>query len=469
MRFVVAAATPLAPDEAYYWVWSRVLQPGYLDAPPMVACWIRLGTLLAGPSLLGVRLLGPAAAALGSFLLYRAGTDLFPDRTGAGLVAAGLLNATLLFGAGSVIMTPDTPLLFFWGLGLFALARVLATGKGRWWLLAGLAGGFALDSKYTGLLFFVAVGLWLVWSRAGRPWLRRPEPWLGLGLALLLFVPVLTWNALHHWVSFAKQGGRVGTWRPAEALHFQAELWAGQIGLFTPLVFLLVAVGSWRLAARAWRGGAPAAELVSLLTLLPAALFIEHAFGGRVQGNWPAILYPSAVLAGAALTGRPWGDLRAPAMALGLAITGLVYLQALAAPFPLPPRLDPSLRQLGGWNALAAEVGAVGRRERAGFVAARNYGAAAELAFLGRGPSTVVGAAPRWRFFRLPPAAPVIAGQAGLLLRRAGRRGPDPSLWQVLAPPLRLVRARRGVPAETYLLYRVRARLGVVGAVLPAP
>ena len=28
---------PLAPDEAYYWVWSRDLQGGYLDHPPMVA------------------------------------------------------------------------------------------------------------------------------------------------------------------------------------------------------------------------------------------------------------------------------------------------------------------------------------------------------------------------------------------------------------------------------------------------
>jgi hypothetical protein len=50
VRLWVAAVTPLAPDEAYYWVWSRALAAGYLDHPPMVALWIRIGTVFAGAS-----------------------------------------------------------------------------------------------------------------------------------------------------------------------------------------------------------------------------------------------------------------------------------------------------------------------------------------------------------------------------------------------------------------------------------
>ena len=49
------------------------MAPGYLDHPPMVALWIRFGTALAGQTALGVRLLGPFAAALGSILLAQAG------------------------------------------------------------------------------------------------------------------------------------------------------------------------------------------------------------------------------------------------------------------------------------------------------------------------------------------------------------------------------------------------------------
>src|SRR5580704_12397486 len=94
-RLLVAAVTPLSPDEAYYWVWSRALAGGYPDHPPMVALWIRVGTFVAGDGPLGVRLLAPFATALGTVLLFRAGDDFFPGR-GAGLTAALLLNATLL-------------------------------------------------------------------------------------------------------------------------------------------------------------------------------------------------------------------------------------------------------------------------------------------------------------------------------------------------------------------------------------
>ncbi len=465
LRLAVAGASSLAPDEAYYWVWSRVLQPGYLDDSPMVAFWIRLGTWLAGPTALGVRLLGPFAAAAGTLLLVRAGTDLFPERRQIGLVAALFANATLLFAAGSVIMTPDTPLLFFWTLGLFALGRVVATADGRWWLLAGLAAGLALDSKYTGLLFLAAVGIWLLATAPGRRWLRRPEPWLGLAIAVLAFAPVMAWNASHHWASFLKQGGRIGDWQPWDALRFETELVLGQAGLFTPLVFVFAVAGTWHLARHALQKRDPEAALIGLLTLVPAALFIQHALGDRVQGNWPAILYPTAAIAAASLCADRWRRWRWPALGLGFALTALVYLQAVAAPLPLPSRIDPTLRQLGGWGAFAAKVEAIGRSEAARFVATANYGDASELAFLQAIP--VIGIGPRWAYFRLPKAGPSIAGQAGLLLIRTGAGPPDSGAWVVLARLGEIARARAGVAAERFSLYRVRARGTLPGALLP--
>ncbi len=465
LRLAVAGMAPLAPDEAYYRVWSLVLQPGYLDDSPMVALWIRLGTWLAGPGALGVRLLGPIAAAAGSLLLVRAGTELFPERRGVGLRAALFINASLLFGAGSVIMTPDTPLLFFWTLGIFAMAKLLASGDGRWWLAAGLAAGLALDSKYTGALFLAAVGIWLLATDPGRRWLGRPEPWLGLGIAAVVFAPVIAWNASHHWASFLKQGGRVGDWRPWDALRFETELVLGQAGLATPLIFVLGVAGTWQLAGACRRQRDPEAALVSLLTLVPAALFVQHALGDRVQGNWPSVLYPTAAIAAAWLPGAGWRRWRVPAVGLGLALTGLVYLQALAAPLALPARIDPSLRQLGGWPRFAAAIEARGRSAGAGFIATPNYGDAAELAFLQAVP--VVGLGPRWAFFRLKRAA--IAGETGLLLLRAGAAPPDAAAWVVLGRDGAIVRARGGAVAERFVLYRVRARRGLAGALLPGP
>ena len=448
LRLAVAGTAPLSADEAYYWIWSRTLQPGYLDHPPMVALWIRAGTALAGQGALGIRLLGPLAAALGSILLARAADDLFPDRR-PGIAAAALLNATLLMAVGAVTMTPDTPLLFFWSAALWALARLHATGRPQWWLAVGLAAGAALDSKYTAALLGLGIAAWLIARPEGRRWLRTPWPWAGGLLAGLCFAPVLWWNARHGFASFTKQGGRTGDWHPADALRHVAELAAGQLGLATPLVAILCAVGVWR-AASHFRQGTVAA-LLACLTVPGVAVFLQHALGDGVQANWPAILFPAACIAAAAYAPRFWR----PAAGLGYAIAGLVYLQATTAVLPLPRALDPVLIRLGGWAGLARAVA----DQHAAFIAADNYGLAAILAQQGAG--TVVGDEARWAYFDLPDAP--IAGQTGLLIRSRRRAGPpDSAPWEAITPAGTLTRSRDGIVAEEYGLFRVTARHDMV-------
>ena len=65
-------------------------------------------------------------------------------------------------------------------------------------------------------------------------------------------------------------------------------------------------------------------------TALPALILVQHALGDRVQANWPAILYPAAAIAATGL-GRRWQRLFAPAAILGLALTAVVWIQAIAA------------------------------------------------------------------------------------------------------------------------------------------
>ena len=463
LRLALAAIVPLAPDEAYYWVWSRALQPGYLDHPPMVALFIRAGTLIAGDSAFGIRLLGPLSVALGSWLLARAAEDLFPGRR-AGPWAAALLNATLLIGVGAVAITPDTPLVIFWVAALWALARLHATRGANWWLAFGALAGLALASKYTAVLLGAGVVLWLLLDRTARPWLARWQLWAGGAIALAVFAPVIAWNAAHDWASFAKQGGRAAA-SGGDALRWIGELIGGQVGLATPLVFLLCAVGAG-LAAGTWlRRGDSAAGLLACLILPGAALFLWQATGSRVQGNWPAILYPAAAIAAAALPGPRWQRLRRPAVLLGAAMTAVVYLQAAAAPIPLPRRSDPTLARLGGWPNFAAAAEAARQREGAAFLAAEEYGLAAELAF--RLPEArVIALDPRWRLFALP-APP--SGVTGLLIR-SERRGEGPPLWPGAMPVEGvLVRARHGVEAERYRLYRVTTAGDQPAVILPQP
>ncbi|MCR0981405.1 glycosyltransferase family 39 protein [Roseomonas populi] len=461
LRLAAAALLPVAPDEAYYWIWGRNLQPGYLDHPPMVGLWIAAGTGLLGDNPLGIRLLGPLGLALASVAVARAGDALFPQSR-PGKSAALLLNAMPLTNAGAVLMTPDTPLVVFWCLALWAAARLHATGDGRYWLAVGGFAGCALLSKYTAALFGAGLLLWLVADPSARRWWRGAWLYLGGVAAVLLFLPVVAWNASHGWASFAKQGGRAGAGTEF-GLRYVWELLGGQLALASPVLFVICALGigvgvaDW---ARRRSGG------VGLLLglMLPAALvFLWQATGSRVQGNWPAVLYPAACIAAAAFAAPRWQRIGAW---IGGGMTLAILLQAAFSPIPLPRSADPTLARLAGWPELAREVEAARAAAGADFVAAEEYGLAAELALHLPREVPVVAISDRWDLFTLPEPPP---GRTGLMLRSL-RRGEGAPLWPGAVRVGEVLRGRDGVEAERYRLFQVETPPGrEPSALLPRP
>src|ERR1700760_3202099 len=154
--------------------------------------------MIGGDTEFGVRLVSILLALPMSFGVYRAAEILFASQR----VAAGatlLLNVTLMVAIGTLIVTPESPLLVASSFVLFFLAKVLESGKGAWWLAVGAAVGLALLSKYTAMFFGPPILIWLI----GVPKLRRCflSPWLYLGglVALAVFSLVIIWNADHHW------------------------------------------------------------------------------------------------------------------------------------------------------------------------------------------------------------------------------------------------------------------------------
>ncbi len=418
LRLVLAATLPLAPDEAYYFLWSQDLQPGYLDHPSMVALFIRAGVFCLGDTPLRIRLFGPLLAAAGSVLLWDAGERLFPHRH-AGVMAAALLNATLMVGVGSIIMTPDTPLLFFWTAGLAAFVRLITSGNPRWWLVIGVVMGLALYSKYTARCCLLprrlSTGGWWPRPRGGRRCAR-----LGLGWRWCshcwVFAPNIAWNAAHGWASYFKQGGRVDGFNAARSLQFLSELVFGQIGLFTPIIFGLAVLGLWRLGD----AQTPAGHFLVWLTIVPGVVFLEHVLTGRVQPNWVAILYPSACLAAASL---PMAVLRrwlGPGLGLGFFLGAVTYVQAVAAPFPLPAKRDPTALQFSGWQGLAVASAA----QKPAFLTSDDYATTAALAYYAPKSVPVAGFEPRWKYFTLPSAG--LKGETGIMVtRRLDAHCPD--------------------------------------------
>jgi hypothetical protein len=470
IRCLAAAFLPLTPDEAYYWTWSKDLQGGYPDHPFMVAGWIAAGTALFGDTAFGVRVLGPVSALIGTCFLFAAarrfgntvGDTAGDDR--AALRAPALLNGTLALNLGGALMTPDTPLLFFVALFLLAAVSIGNPGGQRWWLVAGLAAGLGFDSKYTMLLPVAGLGLWALTSQEGRRHLRTWWPWAGLLLAVILTFPVLEWNATHHWASFLKQGGRVGDWHPARAVQFMGELLGGQIGLATPGVFIFFVMGVRYL----WRLRTAQARMLLWLILLPAGVFVFHAFGDRVQANWPVILYPFLAVGG--------GYVLLPgcriAVVTGFVLSCCILLQAATGLLPLGRHFDVTLRQGGGWDELASEI----RRtvtEPEAVIIADEYGLASEMAF--RLPErTIAGLDPRWGMFGFPSLSCGDVAGHPLFLLRSERRHDAPDSWlSVTGMVSEVVRQRKGREAERYRLFRVSCRPDMLpgdhAALLPHP
>ncbi len=476
LRLVAAAWTPLTFDEAYYWMWSKHLAGGYYDHPPGVAVVIRLGTMIAGDTELGVRLVSILLALPMSWAVYRTAAILFGGRRVAA-TATILLNVTLMAAVGTLIVTPDSPLLVASSFVLFFLAKVLETGRGAWWLAVGAAAGAALLSKYTSLFFGPAILIWLVSVPKLRRWLISPWPYLGGLAALAIFSPVILWNADHHWISFIKQIGRarIEDFRPA----FIAELIPTQIAFATPLVWILGAMGLYALFKRNVGALAPRA-LISATFWTIVAYFIWHSLHARVEANWFAPVYPAFAIAAAVAAhlarweGRPrrmvdfcqrW------AASSGILLFALLIVQANTGVLS-GYRRDATVRSVGvGWRELAGEIEAVRARVGAACVLAPDYGTTGWLAFYLPKGTCVVQPTQRIRWVNMPePDRALLAGK--LLSVDEARPGAPPYLNDMFARIERVAeftRKRGPLTIETYALDLLEGAKGEVLDRSPPP
>lgn len=445
VRAVMAAWLPLSADEAYYWLWSKELAGGYYDHPPLTAFLIRLGTMLFGDTEFGVRFSGVILSVLASVFVWQAALAILGDDRRAALSAL-LFNLTLMIGVEMLAMTPDTPSVAATAAFLFCLARIQAGGQGRWWLWAGVAAGLGLLSKYSG--FFAGAGtlFWLLSAPRQRRWLATPWPWMGGLLALLIFLPNLWWQAQHHWMTFAFQFGRVSGGH--FTLRFLGEFIGAQLGLATPFLLALAVLGAWRARDR----DGPRYLLLALS--VPALVyFLIHALHDRVQGNWPAFLYPMlAILAADAFgTGRrDW--LSRPAMPVAAGVLLLAYVQAASGLVPL--KRDPLARLLGvGMRQTALQAGAIAKAHGARHVLASDYETTAWLRFYN--PALSVAAVDQPNRYLQAPSLRLEAGPLLYLAERA--RGEDVRVSGAFArvsrlPDLTRVRGARVIATYDVLL-----------------
>ena len=397
-RFVMAGLVPLLPDETYYWEWSRRPAPSYFDHPPGIAAAIAFGTALFGDTRIGVRAGSILLSLVGSLAALAVARRLSGGR--AALIAALALAVMPMAAAGLLLATPDAPLLAAVAVTLWALLRAVEEESGNmaeigWWCVTGMALGAALLSKYTAVLVPAGAALGFALDPRLRRRLLTPGPWVGLGLGLAAFSPVIMWNAGLGWPSFAFQldhglgGGSDAGWiaTAVGALNRVLEYLGGQLGLVSPIIFALMAIAVAVALRRGARGeGDRRGSVLAGVAIVAFGTFALSALRRHVEPNWPAPAYVAAVVL---LAARPWGALGRRWLKWGLWLGGVlvavIYAQALFPVLPIDARRDP-IAQGHGWESLAAATDDV-RSELldAGcpsvHVAMNRYQEASELAF----------------------------------------------------------------------------------------
>lgn len=401
LYYIQMGIIDLSPDEAHYWEWSRRLDLSYYSKGPAIAYIIRAGTLLFGNTEMGIRFPAVVLLFFSSLFLYSLARELsrdffHPDSRNpivAGIVSAMFLQIIPLFSAYGVVLTIDSPFIFFWTVSLYLFYRAqkdwpARKGGIKLWLLLGLTTGLGVLTKYTMAFFYLSALLYLLTEREKRTLLFRPLPWIALVLSIIIASPIIIWNYKHNWVTFLHTAGQAHlydgfTLKPLRLLEFVGS----QLGVITPILFIMMLVATLRLKSRA-----SSFRLLFWFSIPTLVFFLLKSLQGKVQANWALPAYISMLVALGFYITYKWKGFSKYLKATFL--TGVIMALVVTAvahyprAFHIPPRYDPTAR-LRGWKPLGKEVSRlVKKMKKPLFIFSDRYQISSELAFYVEGKPT---------------------------------------------------------------------------------
>ncbi|MEW6570872.1 MAG: glycosyltransferase family 39 protein [Nitrospirota bacterium] len=440
----------LSPDEAHYWEWSRRLDLSYYSKGPMIAHLIFFGTSIFGDTVFGIRMMAVVFSALSSVVLYILGRTLYDEKVG--LYSAVVFQIIPLFSAYGVIFTIDSPFIFFWVLSLFLFWKALSgetqiskLKSQMYWSLLGVSVGAGLLTKYTMAFFYLCGFLFLLAFRERRQLLLSVGPYLSFLISLIVFNPVIVWNASHDWLTLRHTAGHAGI---AEGFLISGksfvEFLGSQIGVVTPFVFVLIMIALWRL--RKTGNGV----FLNWFSLPVLAFFVMKSLQAKVQANWALPGYITGViafsafylrnsrmsLANSGFAGAKGNEdngfkiidrkiLAVMAVAMSLMITVIAHYPSI---LKIPVRLDPTMR-LQGWKELGSEVSKTYEQissQHPVFIFSDSYQVSSELAFYVKGqPVTYcINSGRRMNQYDLWPGIDNLLGYNAIFVRMGDKKIP---------------------------------------------
>jgi hypothetical protein len=234
LNVVQAALTPLNNDEAYYWMYSRYLDWGYFDHPPMIALMIKAGYALFHNEL-GVRLVTVISEVAALAVIWSLTDEAQRNKKNSVLVFVMLAFILPVLNIFGFIATPDSPLLLFSALFLLAWKRFSGEENMKNTLFLGLAMAALVYSKYHGALLIILVIL------SNFRLLKSPRFWLASVLALLIFSPHIYWQYTNGFPSLKYHlVDRVGSFNPGNIPEYLLNLLLIHNPFLLPFAFWLV-------------------------------------------------------------------------------------------------------------------------------------------------------------------------------------------------------------------------------------
>ncbi|HMI01240.1 MAG TPA: glycosyltransferase family 39 protein [Pedobacter sp.] len=315
LNLIQAAFVEVHADEAYYWMYSRFLDWGYFDHPPMVALFIKTGDAISG-STLGLRLITVLTSTLSVYFLWQM---LKPYAVNIKLFIL-LFGSVVLFHVYGFITTPDAPLAFFTVLFFYVYQRYEKEDNRKWALLLALVIACLLYSKYHAILvlFFTVI--------SNLKLLQRRSFWGIVLVSILVFLPHIWWQVQNNYPSFYYHV--IDRSAAFYKFRYTTEYLLAQLALAGPLV-------GWYLYSSA-AVLKTSDSFIRALKFNCYGIFIFFLFStlkGRVEAHWtlPAMLC-LFILAYIALADRPvarWFE------RLAIANIALVILVRLVLIVPL--------------------------------------------------------------------------------------------------------------------------------------
>tara|TARA_B110000003_G_scaffold276509_1_gene323418 strand:+ start:10048 stop:11742 length:1695 start_codon:yes stop_codon:yes gene_type:complete len=186
------SSSELLADEAYYWVYSQYLDWGFFDHPPLVAVWITISDYIFNDEI-GVRFFSAISFSILIYLVWESIKN--PRKNEFTWLFILIFFSTALLNAYGFITTPDTPLMLFFGLFLFAYRKYISKKNTASYLFLCVAITGMMYSKYQGILIIFFVVL------SNLKLIKDYRFWLVCLGSLVLYVPHLYWQYVNDFPS----------------------------------------------------------------------------------------------------------------------------------------------------------------------------------------------------------------------------------------------------------------------------